>query len=178
MNIDFRPTRLPEVIEVVIEPHVDERGWIGEAWHTWQFASAGLPGAWISTKFVDSSCGVLRGLHWQRAPHAQAKLVACHYGEVFDVAVDVRPDSPTYRQWVGVTLSHERRNLLFVPRGFAHGMLTLSPTSRCSYSVAFAGHHPESETGARFDDPGIGIVWPAVPTIITSARDAAWNPLA
>lgn len=177
MTIDFCPTRLPEVVEVVISPHEDHRGWLGEAWESRRFSEAGLPGAWIATKFVESHRGVLRGLHWQRVPHEQAKLVACHYGEVFDVAVDVRPESPTYRQWVGVTLSHERRNLLYVPRGFAHGMLTLSESSRCSYSVAFCGHRPDSECGARFDDPGIKVAWPDVPAIITSPRDAAWPPL-
>lgn len=177
MKLDFRPTRLPEVVEAVVEPYSDERGWIGEAWNMRQFASAGLPDAWIATKFVESGRGVLRGLHWQAEPHGQAKLVTCHYGEVFDVAVDMRPDSRTFLQWVGVTLSHERRNLLFIPRGFAHGMLTLSPTSRCSYSVAFSEHHPESEMGARFDDARIRVAWPAVPSVITSAKDAAWKPL-
>lgn len=177
MNIDLRPTRLPEVIEVVISPHEDDRGWIGEAWDSRKFLEAGLPGAWIATKFVESRQGVLRGLHWQREPHEQAKLVACHYGEVFDVAVDVRPESPTHLQWVGVALSHERRNLLYVPRGFAHGMLTMSPVSRCSYAVAFSGHQPESECGARFDDASINVTWPAVATIRTSVRDAAWPPI-
>lgn len=177
MKTQLRPTRLPEVIELVVEPYEDDRGWIGKAFDSSEFLTAGLPGAWVATKLVESRRGVLRGLHWQRAPHEQAKLVACHHGEVFDVAVDVRPDSPTYRQWVGVTLSHDRRNLLYVPRGFAHGMLTLTPTSRCSYFVAFAGHRPESECGARFDDPGISVAWPDVPEIITSPRDSAWPPL-
>jgi|688.fasta_scaffold303478_2 dTDP-4-dehydrorhamnose 3,5-epimerase len=177
MNIAIRHTRLPGVLELVIEPHADNRGWLGESFNSQLFVELGLPAAWVSIKFLESDCGVLRGMHWQRSPHEQAKLVACHYGEVFDVAVDIRPDSPTFRQWVGVRLSHERRNLLFVPRGFAHGMLSLAPGSRCSYAVAYAGHAPEFEDGFRWDDPAVGIEWPAVPATITSQRDAAWEPL-
>ncbi len=177
MNIDVRPTRLPGVLELVIEPHADNRGWIGEAFESKRFGVLGLPGAWAAIKFVESGRGVLRGMHWQRAPREQAKLVACHHGEVFDVAVDVRPDSPTFRQWVGVTLTPEGRNLLYVPRGFAHGMLSLAPDSRCSYAVAYAGHDPELEAGFRWDDPAIGIEWPDVPAVILSPRDAAWEPL-
>lgn len=177
MNIDVRETRLPGVLELVIEPHADNRGWIGEAFNSRRFGELGLPGAWVSIKFVESGRGVLRGMHWQRSPHEQAKLVACHHGEVFDVAVDMRPDSPTFRQWVGVYLSPERRNLLFIPRGFAHGMLSLTRGARCSYAVAFADHSPEHEAGFRWNDPAIGIGWPAVPAVILSPRDAAWEPL-
>jgi dTDP-4-dehydrorhamnose 3,5-epimerase len=176
MNIDARPTALPGVIELVIEPHEDCRGWIGEAFEAGRFAELGLPTSWVSIKFVESNQGVLRGMHWQRAPHEQAKLVACHQGEVFDVAVDMRPDSPTFRQWVGVYLSPCRRNMIYVPRGFAHGMMTVSQGSRCSYAVAFAGHAPESEAGFRWNDPAIGIEWPEG-QVVTSASDAAWEPM-
>jgi dTDP-4-dehydrorhamnose 3,5-epimerase len=177
MNIDARPTALPGVLELVIEPCSDERGWIGEAFESHRFLELGLPPAWVAIKFVESGRGVMRGMHWQRAPHEQGKLVACHHGQVFDVAVDVRPDSPTYRQWAGVTLDPERRNLLYIPRGFAHGMLSLTDGSRCSYAVAYAGHSPECEAGFRWDDPAIDIAWPDVASVVTSPKDAAWEPL-
>lgn len=177
MNIDVRPTRLPDVLELVIEPHSDDRGWIGEAFEVHRFGELGLPTAWAAIKFVESSHGVLRGMHWQRAPREQAKLVACHHGEVFDVAVDVRPESPTFRQWVGVYLSPDRRNMIYVPRGFAHGMMTISSDdSRCSYAVAFSSHAPDCAAGFRWDDPAVGVGWPDGP-VITSARDAAWERL-
>jgi dTDP-4-dehydrorhamnose 3,5-epimerase len=178
MNINFRRTRIPEVVELVIEPHVDERGWIGEAFDSHRFMEHGLPGAWVSIKFFESGCGVLRGMHWQRSPREQAKLVACHHGEVFDVSVDMRPDSATFRQWVGVTLRPDLRNLVYVPQGFAHGVLSLAAGSRCSYAVAYAGHCPALEEGFRWDDPAVGIEWPAVPEIVVSDRDAGWGALA
>lgn len=173
----FLSTLIPDVVEVVIEPYQDDRGWLGVAFESTTFMSSRLPPAWVSTKHLYSRFGAMRGLHWQDPPHAQGKLIACHHGEVYDVAVDLRRDSPTYLTWVGVTLSPVKKNMLYVPPGCAHGMLTVSEESMCSYSVAFSGHHPESERGARWDDAAIGINWPVDPVLV-SDRDMSWEPLA
>jgi dTDP-4-dehydrorhamnose 3,5-epimerase len=116
--------------------------------------------------------GAIRGLHFQRAPKAEDKLVQCLEGTIFDVCVDARPESPTYLQWVGVELSAENKELMLVPKGCAHGFQTLSENCLVEYFVTEA-YSPPHEMGLRWDDPALGIEWPLVCTM-TSARDAAW----
>jgi dTDP-4-dehydrorhamnose 3,5-epimerase len=116
--------------------------------------------------------GAIRGLHYQRPPKADAKLVQCLDGAVFDVCVDVRPESPTYLQWVGTELSRENQELVVVPKGCAHGFQTLRENSVVEYFVTEV-YSPPDEAGLRWDDPALGIRWP-LPCSMTSPRDAAW----
>ncbi len=116
--------------------------------------------------------GSIRGLHFQRAPHAEVKLIRCTQGRIFDVAVDNRPDSPTYKQWHGVELTAENHVMFYVPEGFAHGFQTLENNSEIFYQVS-AAYHKDAEGGLRYDDPALGITWP-LPVADISEKDAAW----
>jgi dTDP-4-dehydrorhamnose 3,5-epimerase len=152
------PTRIPEVL--VIEPRVfrDARGTFFETWSESRYAEAGIPGPFVQDNISRSTRGVLRGLHLQH-PHGQGKLVSVLDGEVFDVAVDVRPSSPTFRQWVGVTLSRDNGLQLWIPPGFAHGFCVLSDEATFHYKCTDA-YHPECESTLRWDDPDLAIAWP------------------
>lgn len=119
--------------------------------------------------------GTLRGLHYQEAPHAEDKMVRCVRGAVYDVMVDLRPDSPTYRQWVGVELTADNRRLAYVPKGCAHGVLTLTDDCEVIYPVT-AGYVPTAERGLRYDDPALGIEWPEDVRVV-SEKDRNWTLL-
>ncbi|AHV91115.1 dTDP-4-dehydrorhamnose 3,5-epimerase [Bordetella holmesii] len=174
MNI--RPTALAGVL--LIEPHMlaDDRGWFAERFRQDRFEAAlnatgqALPGAFVQENHSRSGRGVLRGLHYQLAPQAQGKLVSVVAGEVFDVAVDVRPGSASFGQWIGVTLSAADGRSLWIPAGFAHGFLSLAEGSEVLYKVT-AYYSASHERALRWDDPAIGIRWPAAPALM-SARDA------
>lgn len=120
--------------------------------------------------------GAIRGLHFQRAPMAEDKLVQCLQGAIFDVCVDIRPDSPTYRRWVGDELSAENQELMLIPKGCAHGFQTLRENCLVEY-FATAPYSPRHEGGLRWDDPSLGIAWP-LPCTLLSEKDAAWELLA
>jgi dTDP-4-dehydrorhamnose 3,5-epimerase len=171
--IESRHLALPDLIEVRPRRFGDERGFFSEVWNKERFADAG-----IDTHFVQDNVslsrrkGVLRGLHFQVAPEAQAKLVRVSRGAIFDVAVDIRRSSPTFGRWAGVMLSAEKWNQLFVPEGFAHGFVTLEDETEVSYKVS-APYSPEHERAIRFDDPAIGIDWPIEDAPLLSARDAS-----
>jgi dTDP-4-dehydrorhamnose 3,5-epimerase len=109
--------------------------------------------------------GTLRGLHFERAPYMEEKLVSCHGGAIFDVAVDVRPDSPTFARWVGYQLSGQNHRMLYIPKGFAHGFITLLPDTAVGYQIA-EFYVPGRSTGIRWDDPEIGVEWPIEPTLV------------
>ena len=153
------PTSIPDV--KIVEPKVfgDKRGYFMETWTDRDFVSAGISVRFVQDNESSSSRGVLRGLHFQAGDAAQAKLVRVVHGAVFDVAVDIRRNSPTFGKWVGEILSGENKRELFIPRGFAHGFLCLEQgtvfTYRCDNYYA-----PASERGIRYDDPAIGIDWP------------------
>ncbi len=152
----------------------DERGYFFESWNRDTFREAGIDNAFVQDNQASSPRGVLRGMHLQRGEHAQAKLVRVVQGEVFDVAVDLRPGSPTLHQWYGVHLSEENHRQLFVPRGFAHGYLVLSATAVFAYKCDNF-YAPKAEGGLRYDDPAIGIQWPALAMDYTVAeRDLHW----
>ncbi len=159
-NFTFIDTAIPGVI--VIEPRVfgDERGYFMETFEAQAFAAAGIPGPFVQDNQSKSTKGVLRGLHFQKE-HTQAKLVRVTLGEVFDVAVDCRPGSPSFGKWVGVTLSAENKKQLYVPQGFAHGFLVLSDEAEFTYKCSDF-YDPSAEGGVRWDDPDIGIAWPRV----------------
>lgn len=148
----------------MIEPvrHGDSRGYFSEVFKMEEFRSAtGVDTVFIQDNESVSSRGVLRGLHMQAGEYAQAKLVRVSQGAVFDVAVDLRPDSPTSGQWVGVELSQENGRQLFIPRGFAHGFLVLSELAQFQYKVDNV-YAPQSEISVRYDDKDLGIAWPVI----------------
>jgi len=168
MNV--KPTDLPGV--VVIEPRVfgDPRGYFLETWQRERYRDAGLPETWVQDNLSRSERGVLRGLHLQ-CPEPQGKLVQVLDGEVFDVAVDVRPGSPAFGRWTGVRLSSENHRQLYVPEGFAHGFVVLSPSALFAYKCT-RPYAPSAEVGVIWNDPDIGIAWP-VDAPALSAKDAA-----
>lgn len=171
----FVQTALPGV--VIVEPRmfVDPRGFFMETFKKSEFAGAGIPGDFVQENHSRSTHGTLRGLHGQRAPKAQGKLVRAVHGEVFDVAVDVRCDSPTFRQWVSVILSSDNRRSIFIPAGYAHGFCVVSDEAEVIYKTT-EEYAPELEWGVRWDDPVLAIPWP-VRSPILSPRDAAWPSL-
>ncbi len=140
----------------------DARGWFTESWNAPRFSAWGIDVAFVQDNHALShAAGTLRGLHFQKPPFSQAKLVRCTRGAIFDVAVDIRAASPTYRQWVGAELSAENGDQLFVPAGFAHGYLTLTPDCEVMYKVD-APYAPQADAGIIWNDPDIGIDWPDV----------------
>ncbi len=170
MPFKFTPTAIPAV--VLVEPAVfaDGRGYFLESYKQSDFASAGIALPFIQDNQSVSERGVLRGLHYQKEPKAQGKLVRCPQGSIFDVAVDIRKGSPTYAKWVGYELSAENRRMLYVPAGFAHGFLTLSETAMVQYKCTVE-YSPAHDRGIIWNDPVIGIAWQhASPSL--SAKDA------
>lgn len=170
--MDVTPTALAGVLLVELETFPDDRGFFVERYHERKFAALGLPTAWPQDNQARSRHGVLRGLHYQW-PRPQGKLIACLSGTIFDVAVDVRVGSPTFRRWVGVELSGDTPRLLWIPPGFAHGYLVLSPTADVTYKCTDV-HVPSADRGVIWSDADIGIEWPAaVAQPILSAKDRA-----
>ena len=169
--MNFIKTDLPGVI--IIEPKIfqDERGYFFESYNKAEFALHGMGYNFVQDNQSKSSYGVVRGLHCQLGKHAQAKLVRCLYGNVLDVAVDFRPNSPTFGKYIAVELSDENKKQLFIPRGFLHGFSVLSPTAVFAYKCDNF-YCKESEFGIRYDDPDINVNW-RVPAdkIITSEKD-------
>lgn len=159
----------------VIEPErlADERGFFARTWDTAEFAEHGLTCGLVQSSIsFNSARGTLRGLHYQSAPHQEAKLVRCTSGTIFDVAVDLRPDSPTFRGWFGVELSADNRLALYVPEGCAHGFLTLTDDSEVMYLIS-EFYAPDAARGVRFDDPAFRIRWPAEVVVIND-RDRTY----
>ena len=156
----------------LIEPEKkeDERGFFARLFCENDFTLRGLESQFIQSSIAYSlKRGTLRGMHFQCAPHEETKLVRCTKGAIFDVVIDLRPGSPTYRQWFGVELSSENRLMLYIPKGFAHGYQTLSDRTEVSYQMS-APHHPESARALRWNDPAFGIRWPLAVSVI-SKRD-------
>ena len=177
--LEVRPLPLDGVLEVRPDRFEDERGFFSETWSLARWIEAGIDADFVQDNHSFSRArGVLRGLHFQAPPMAQAKLVRVTRGSVFDVAVDIRQGSPTFGQWASAILSAERWNQLFVPEGFAHGFVTLEPDTEVQYKVT-ALYSPEHDRAIRFDDPAIGIDWPvASADLILSSRDRTAPSLA
>ena len=169
-NFRFTETKIPGVLLVDTKYYGDDRGGFMETWRQDALDASGVPYRFVQANQSISSRGVLRGLHLQKC-YPQVKLVRVVLGEVFDVAVDLRPHSPTYGQWVGVRLSGENRRQLLIPRGLAHGFQVLSERAVFAYQCD-EYYHPEDEGGVRFDDPDIGICWPLPEAPRLSAKDA------
>jgi dTDP-4-dehydrorhamnose 3,5-epimerase len=170
------PTALPDVL--LIEPRVfgDARGFFFESYNRRVLAGAGVPDEFVQDNHSRSNCGVLRGLHYQ-VQHAQGKLVRVTYGEVYDVAVDIRRSSPTFARWVGVHLSAENKRMLWIPPGFAHGFLVLSAAAEFLYKTTDYWY-PEFERTLLWNDAAIGIDWPLSGAPTLAAKDSAGAPLA
>ena len=158
MPFDFKPCSIPGLYEIQPKVFGDSRGYFFEAWSQRDFDSAGIAAQFVQDNQSRSVKGVLRGLHFQKT-HPQAKLVRVIEGEVFDVAVDIRPESPDRGKWHGVVLSGEKQNQFYIPAGFAHGFLVLSDTALFAYKCTDF-YYPDDEGGIIWNDPAIGIKWP------------------
>ncbi|MEZ6001557.1 dTDP-4-dehydrorhamnose 3,5-epimerase [Hyphomonas sp.] len=172
--MEIRDLGLEGVKEIIPARFRDARGYFTESYNRARFIEAGIDLDWMQDNLSFSADQyVLRGLHFQKPPFAQDKLVRVITGAVFDVAVDIREGSPTYGKWTSVTLSAEKGNQILVPKGFAHGFLTLTPDVHVAYKVT-APYAPDQDRSVRYDDPAIGVDWPlngAEPKL--SAKDAA-----
>ena len=169
----FVPTRIDGVTIVELEPRRDERGGFVRTFCEEEFAAAGLPFRVVQANIsTNAAAFTLRGLHFQRAPHGEPKIVSCLRGRIFDVAVDIRPESATYLQWEAIEMAPGLDRMLCLGEGIAHGFLTLEPDSEVHYLMG-APYVAEAADGLRWDDPAIGIAWPAAPAIV-SERDLSY----
>ena len=169
MNIE--QTTLDGVLILTPARFGDDRGWFSETWNAQRLAVAGLNVAFVQDNHsMSAQVGTLRGLHYQRPPHAQDKLVRCTRGVIFDVAVDFRVGSPSFGKWFGAELSAENARQLFVPKGFLHGFITRAPNTEVQYKCSDV-YAPDCDGAVRWDDPTIGIDW-GVKAPVLSAKDA------
>jgi dTDP-4-dehydrorhamnose 3,5-epimerase len=171
--MNFETTELSGLIVIRAEKHTDARGFFARLWCPEEFAAAGID---LTPKQISASynrlAGTLRGLHWQAEPHAETKLVRATRGSVWDIAVDLRPLSPTRLMWFGLELNAAEHTALLIPPGFAHGFITLSDDAEVLYSID-RPHAPDAARGLRHDDPSLGIAWPRAPSVM-SERDRQW----
>jgi len=169
----FTPAPLAGAYTIDLEKRGDDRGFFARLFCEREFADLGLESRFIQANTsLSAKRGTLRGMHFQLPPAAEVKVVRCIRGALFDVIIDLRPDSPTFTRWFGAELSAENRTMMYVPRGFAHGFITLTDDSEVLYLVS-AAYSPGEERGARHDDPRFGIDWPLAPTEM-SDKDRAW----
>jgi dTDP-4-dehydrorhamnose 3,5-epimerase len=174
--VRFEPTAVAGVVVVEPERHADDRGFFARTWCADEFAAAGLPDRFVQTSVSwNEHRHTLRGMHWQAEPHGEGKLVRCTRGAILDVAVDMRPESPTYLRHVAVRLDEENRRAMFLAPGLAHGFLTLDAGTEVLYQMD-TPYVPEAARGARWDDPAFAIAWPAAPAVI-SERDRSYPDL-
>ena len=171
MPFEFIETEIPEVILVKPKVFTDTRGFFMETYKKSDFKKVGIDTDFVQDNHSKSVKGVLRGLHYQLEPRAQGKLVRCIRGKIFDVAVDIRKGSPTFGKWVGVELSEENKLMLWIPKGFAHGFLTLSDEAEIVYKVSGSEYSPEHDRCIRWNDPDINIKWPLNGEPILSEKD-------
>lgn len=170
----FIATRLDGAFVIELEKHQDERGYFARTFCQREFAAQGL-----STNLAQANTslsrfkGTLRGMHYQTGPHAETKLVRCLRGAVFDVIIDLRPESESYCQWFGVELTADNGKMLYVPEGFAHGYQTLQDTTELFYLVS-QFYTPQAEQGVRWNDVRFGISWPQDKEVLLSDKDRAW----
>ncbi len=159
MPFTFRPLGIPEVVLVKPKVFPDDRGCFMETFKASDFEKQGLPSRFVQDNFSVSKKGVIRGLHYQAEPYAQGKLVSVVRGGVWDIAVDIRRDSPTFLQWVSAELDDGNHAMLYIPPGFAHGFLAITDDVRLLYKCT-KEYNPEADRGIRWNDPDIGIPWP------------------
>jgi len=169
----FRETTLKGAFVIEIERFEDTRGFFARAWCQKEVEANGLVSRVVQTNIsFNKKRGTLRGMHYQVAPYEQVKLVRCTRGVIYDVIIDLRPDSPTFRKWTGVELTAENYTMLYVPENFAHGFQTLENNTEATYQVS-QFYSPESERGVRYDDPVFQVEWP-LPVEVISEKDIAW----
>jgi dTDP-4-dehydrorhamnose 3,5-epimerase len=169
----FKETKLPGVFEIELERRNDERGFFARSWCQEEFAGHGLNPKLVQCNVsFNQHKGTLRGMHYQTAPYAEAKLVRCTQGAIYDVVIDLRPQSPTFKKWVSAVLSAENRDMLFVPEGFAHGFLTLENATEVFYQMSEV-YHAASARGVRWNDPAFQVEWPETVAVI-SDRDRTY----
>lgn len=171
--MQFIPTKLKDAVLIELDKREDDRGYFARTFCEEEFRAAGLPTRFVQANSAGSrQAGTLRGLHYQKPPHAEAKLVRCTRGAVYDVILDLRPSSATHGQWAGFELDAASGRMLLVPEGFAHGYQALVDNTEVLYLVSHP-YAPGAEAGIRFDDPAFGIPWPLAITAI-SEKDRAW----
>lgn len=170
MNFRFRKLSIPDVILITSEVFKDERGFFMETYKKSIFEKAGIQESFMQDNYSRSQKNVLRGLHYQIPPMEQAKLVRCVKGEVFDVVVDIRKDSPYYGKWIGDYLSEENKSMLYIPSGFAHGFLVLSEEADIVYKAS-KEYSCQHERGILWKDPSIAIEWPLKGEPVLSEKD-------
>ena len=164
-------TEIPDVKVVRRKAFGDARGYFEETWREDEFLKVGIDARFVQDNHSFSTKGVLRGLHWQKPPHSQGKLVSVISGRIVDVAVDIRKGSPTFGKWVMEELSEANHTSLWIPPGFAHGFMVLSDTAHFMYKCTDT-YHPECEAGMRWNDPTLAISWPTEGmTVLTSPKD-------
>jgi dTDP-4-dehydrorhamnose 3,5-epimerase len=170
--VKVTPLVLPELLLIDLRVLGDARGWFAETWQAERYAAAGMPSRFVQDNAAYSQRGVLRGLHAQH-PYGQGKLIQVLRGEIYDVAVDIRSGSPTFGRWVGMLLSSDVPQQLWIPPGFAHGYCVLSTEALFTYKCTDF-YHPETQFSVRWDDSDIGISWPLdfPPTLADKDRDA------
>ena len=172
-SLRFIPTDFAGVVLVEPERHADERGYFARSFCTEEFAAAGLTADFPQSSLsFNRVAGTVRGMHFQRPPHAETKLVRCARGAIFDVVVDLRPGEATNGQWRGFELTAENSHALYIPPGLAHGFQTLEDASEVLYMITPA-FRPGQDDGLRPDDPTIGLSWP-LPVSVISGKDRAW----
>ncbi len=169
MPFNFKKQIIPEIILIKLDVFTDERGYFMETYKHSDFAEAGILEYFVQDNCSKSLQFVLRGLHYQKNPKAQGKLVYCSKGKIFDVAVDIRKGSPTYAQWVAIELSEDNDSVLYIPPGFAHGFIVLSKTAEVIYKCT-EEYSPENDRGIIWNDPDIKIIWP-VENPVLSEKD-------
>ena len=172
--MQFTETRLPGVFVVECDTFPDDRGSFSIAWQPREFHARGLDTRIAqSTLAFNHRRNTIRGMHYQAPPMSEVKLVRVTRGAIFDVAVDLRPDSPTFRKWIGVELSEDNRRMLYIPVGFAHGYQTLTDDAEIMYFVS-ADYSPAHARGVRWNDPAFGIDWPLGSPAVINERDRTY----
>lgn len=173
----FQETKLHGVFEIHLEPHLDERGFFARSWCQKEFENHGLNPRLVQCSVCfNTRKGTMRGLHYQEAPYGETKLVRCTAGAIYIVVVDLRPQSTTFKEWIGVVLSGENRDMLLVPEGCGQGYLTLEDRTEVFYQMS-EFYHPESARGVRWNDPAFGVVLPEKVEVI-SERDRTYPDFA
>jgi len=172
--VRFVPSKLEGAYLVEPERHEDERGFFARTWSREEFVEHDLVPEWTQCSISrNTRAGTLRGMHFQVGPHAEAKLVRCTAGAIFDVIIDLRPGSPTRDQWVGYELDADAGLALYIPKGFAHGFQTLVDQAEVFYMIS-APYTPDAASGVRWDDPAFGIEWPRAERRVINERDRSW----
>lgn len=168
----FTPTKLQGAYILEVKKIEDERGFFGRSWCKQELEAHGLNANVVQANVSYNKVkGTLRGMHFQKAPHQETKLVRCTRGAICDVIIDLRPDSPTYKQWIAVELTESNYRMLFVPEDFAHGFITLEDNTEVTYQVT-QYYTPGAEGGIRWNDPAFHIEWPIEPVVV-SGKDQA-----